>query len=59
MFLLSQINRCLHLKSKPHSLLTISQDGFLKIFDVNEKTCTKSFKICEFNLSCIAMLKTD
>jgi hypothetical protein len=57
--LYSQINRALHLRSKPNTLLTISQDGFLKIFDVFEKSCTKSFKICEFNLSCIAMLKND
>jgi hypothetical protein len=31
----------------------------LKIFDVFEKSCTKSFKICEFNLSSIVMLKAD
>ena len=55
----SQINRAIHLKSKPNSLLTISQDGFLKIFDIHERNCTKSFKICDFNLSCIVMLKND
>ena len=48
-----------HLDSKPNSLLTIGQDGFLKIFDVYDKTCIKSFKICDFVLSSITMLKTD
>lgn len=47
------------MKSKPNTLLTISQDGFLKIFDVYDKSCTKSFKICDFTLSCVAMLKPD
>lgn len=49
----------LHLKSKPNTLLTISQDGFLKIYDAYDKSCTKSFKICDFNLSCIVILKPD
>jgi hypothetical protein len=49
----------MHLKSKPNTLLTIGQDGFLKIFDAYERSCTKSFKICDFNLSSIAMLKND
>lgn len=55
----SQITCAIHLSSKPNSLLTIGQDGFLKIFDVYEKTCIKSFKICDFVLSSIAMLKQD
>ena len=45
--------------SKPNSLLTIGSDGFLKIFDIAEKVCLKSFKICEFHLSCITVIKTD
>jgi hypothetical protein len=40
-------------------LLTVGQDGYLKIYDVYEKTCIKSFKICDFVLSSIAMLKQD
>jgi hypothetical protein len=55
----SQINGAIHLHSKPNSLLTIGQDGYLKIFDLYEKVCIKSFKICDFNLSSIAMLKQD
>lgn len=39
--------------------MTIGSDGFLKIFDVGEKVCLKSFKICEFHLSCIAVIKDD
>jgi factor associated with neutral sphingomyelinase activation len=49
----------MHLESKPNSLLTIGQDGFLKIFDAGEKVCIKSFKICDFVLSSIAIVKTD
>lgn len=40
-------------------VLTIGQDGFLKIFDVYDRTCAKSFKICDFTLSCIAVLRVD
>lgn len=55
----NQITCAIHLHSKPNSLLTIGQDGFLKIFDVYEKVCIKSFKICDFMLSSIAVLKQD
>ena len=55
----SQITCAIHLQTKPNSLLTIGQDGFLKIFDVYDKICIKSFKICDFVLSSIAMLKQD
>ena len=55
----SQINCAIHLQNKPNSLLTIGQDGYLKIFDVFEKVCIKSFKICDFVLSSVAMLKQD
>ena len=56
---LSLITKAVHLDSKPNSLLTISQDGFLKIFDVYDKVCIKSFKVSDFVLSSIAMLKSD
>ncbi len=55
----SAITQVIHMPSKPNSLLTIGSDGCLKIFDVQEKTCLKSFKICEFHLSCIAVIKED
>ena len=57
--ILSMITKAVHLESKPNSLLTISQDGFLKIFDVYDKVCIKSFKVSDFVLSSIAMLKSD
>ncbi len=42
----SQVNAIVCLETKPNLMLTIGQDGFLKIFDEKEKVCIKSFKIC-------------
>lgn len=39
--------------------MTISQDGFLKVFDLFDKVCQKSFKICEVCLSAITPVKPD
>ena len=49
-------------KSKPgndNNLITIGSDGFLKIFDLKEKSVLKSFKICDFCLSVIVPIKNE
>lgn len=53
------LTRILSLTAKPNSVVTIGQDGFLKVFDLNERICLKSFKICEFCLSSIVPIKSD
>lgn len=40
------ITRMLVLSSKPNTAITIGHDGFLKVFDLAEKACLKSFKLC-------------
>jgi WD40 repeat protein len=53
------ITRIIVLTSKPNTIVTIGHDGFLKVFDIAEKVCQKSFKICEFCLSSIVPIKGD
>jgi factor associated with neutral sphingomyelinase activation len=53
------ITRMLSLTSKPNTIVSIGQDGFLKVFDLVERACQKSFKICEFCLSSIVPIKGD
>jgi factor associated with neutral sphingomyelinase activation len=38
-------------------MVTIGQDGFLKVIDLKENVILKSFKICEFQLSVIVPIK--
>jgi factor associated with neutral sphingomyelinase activation len=47
------------LASRPNTVITISQDGFLKVVDLYDKNCQKSFKICEVCISAIAAIKPD
>lgn len=42
---------------KKNLLVTIGQDGFLKVIDLKEFTVLKSFKVDEFCLSVIVVLK--
>lgn len=42
----SAITRIVSLKTRPNTVVTTSQDGFLKVFDLFDKNCQKSFKIC-------------
>ncbi|CAK91037.1 unnamed protein product (macronuclear) [Paramecium tetraurelia] len=44
---------------KKNLLVTIGQDGFLKVIDLKELIVLKSFKVDEFCLSCIVTLKQD
>ncbi|CAD8114000.1 unnamed protein product [Paramecium primaurelia] len=44
---------------KKNLLVTIGQDGFLKVIDLKEFTVLKSFKVDEFCLSVIVVLKQD
>lgn len=32
-------------------ILTVGNDGFIKVIDIQEKTILKSFKVCDFCLS--------
>jgi len=32
-------------------ILTVGYDGFIKVFDIQEKTILKSFKVCDYCLS--------
>lgn len=42
---------------KKNLLVTIGNDGFLKVIDLKESTVLKSFKVDEFCLSVIVTLK--
>lgn len=53
------LTRLLSLGAKPNTVVTVGQDGFLKVFDLAERVCQKSFKICEFCLSSIVPVKGD
>lgn len=55
----SIITRILPLPGKPNTVLTIGQDGFLKVYNLIDKSCLKSFKICDYCLSAIVPIKGD
>mgnify|MGYP000853850081 CR=1 FL=1 len=53
------ITRIVPLTSRPNTVVTIGQDGFLKVVDLYDKNCQKSFKICEVCISAIVAVKAD
>jgi hypothetical protein len=53
------ITKIVNLPSKPNTIVTIGQDGFLKVFDTYERSCQKSFKISDSCLSSIVSIKGD
>lgn len=55
----SAVSKIMPLKASPNTVVTIGQDGFLKVVDLFNKTCQKSFKISDVCLSAIAMVKQD
>ena len=55
----SIITKIISLSTKPNHVVTIGQDGFLKVYNLNEKNCLKSFKICDYCISAIVPIKGD
>ncbi|KAL4472641.1 hypothetical protein ABPG74_018590 [Tetrahymena malaccensis] len=47
------------LKKKQNQIISIGEDGFLKVCDLPNKSVIKSFKICDLNLSSFVPIKED
>ncbi|EGR33579.1 neutral sphingomyelinase activation associated factor, putative [Ichthyophthirius multifiliis] len=53
------VTQIIKLVNKPNQIISIGEDGFLKVCDLQSKQVIKSFKICDLNLSSFVVLKED
>ena len=53
------VTQIIKLQNKQNQIISIGEDGFLKVCDLISKQVIKSFKICDLNLSSFVALKED